>query len=28
MIFGPRDQPEVEVVLELIGASHRFASGR
>ncbi len=28
MIFGPRDQPEVEVVLELIAASHRFARGR
>lgn len=28
MIFGPRDAPEVEVVLELIAASHRFALGR
>jgi hypothetical protein len=28
MIFGPRDDTEVDVVLELIGASHRFASGR
>ena len=27
MIFGPRDDGEVDVVLGLIGASHRFAMG-
>lgn len=27
MIFGPRDEAEVDVVVQIIAASHRFALG-